>query len=63
MCLICTLIEKDKLTSSEAYRAAGGGEYKVHPAHAGDLIDKIEELRRKEESKTFNPDDDHGVGD
>lgn len=58
MCIICIQIEKNRMTSSEAYKAAGSGELLIDPDHAWDLINNIEALRKKEEiDSTFNDGD------
>lgn len=64
MCIICVEIAKGRMTSEEAYKAAGCGEITVEPEHAWDLIGTIETLRKKEESEVTDHDfDDFNAGD
>ena len=51
MCVICNMIEKERITSAEAWKAAGGGELNVSPEHAPDLIEKIENLQKREKNE------------
>lgn len=64
-CLICILIDKDKLTADEAFKAANGGERVVEVEHVGTVLHKIDELRRKEEKaiEDFDQDDYLNGGD
>jgi hypothetical protein len=55
MCVICQLIEKERISSEEAWKAAGGGELTVAPEHAAELIDKIEALQKREIETGVDP--------
>ena len=52
------MIEKERITSEEAWKAAGGGELTVAPEHADDLIEKIGKLQEKEVLAGVDPHDD-----
>jgi hypothetical protein len=47
--MICQLIDRERLTYEEAWKAAGGGEHIVEPEHADELIGKIDRLYRGEQ--------------
>lgn len=58
MCIICQMIEKERITSAEAWKAAGGGELTVSPEHADELTKKIEKLQNAEIEAGIDPHDD-----
>ena len=41
MCIICQMIEKEKLTSREAFTAFVGGEVDIPESHWDEVVEKI----------------------
>ena len=54
MCVICQMIEKEKLTHQEAFAAFVGGEADIPESHWDEVVTKIADMAPEE------PDEDEG---
>ncbi len=52
-CLLCIEIAEGRMSSDEAFRAATSGELQVDADHAWEVVEKIEEIRKREEDEMF----------